>query len=134
MFAVGLYFMAPSWGSEAVIKGKEIQWIKYSESEFQNAPTQGKPVIIDFYADWCVPCKELDGQTFTDSNVVSESERFIMMKADLTKSGSPEIESLRKKFNIQGVPTVVFFDSNGNETNRIVQFLPAEKFLPLMKK
>ena len=90
-------------------------------------------MIIDFYADWCIPCKELDAITFSDDKVIEESKKFLTLKADMTKSLSPEVESLRNKFKIVGVPTVLILDSNGNEINRITGFVNAEEFIDIIK-
>ena len=67
-----------------------------------------KTVIIDFYADWCTPCRELDKKTFHDKDVVKESEKFSMIKVDLTKEANPDVLQLLKKYDVKGVPTVTF--------------------------
>jgi thioredoxin:protein disulfide reductase len=90
---------------------------------------------MDFYADWCIPCLELEHQTFTDRFVIAESERFVRVKVDLTHFDSPEAEQLRKKFAIAGVPTIVFINGAGEEvtTARIVGFMPASEFAARLK-
>ncbi|MBN1632781.1 MAG: thioredoxin family protein [Ignavibacteria bacterium] len=97
----------------------------------KNIADNNKPVMIDFYADWCAQCKELDKYTYTDKEVAELSQLFNNMKVDLTKS-IPEIES---KFNIRGLPVVVFMNSKGEEFNelRVTGFLKPEEFIPLMK-
>lgn len=91
-----------------------------------------KPVMIDFYADWCAQCKELDKFTYTDKEVSELSGSFNNIKVDLTKS-IPEIES---KFGIRGLPVVVFMNSKGEEFKelRVTGFLKPDEFIPLMKK
>lgn len=91
-----------------------------------------KPVMIDFYADWCAQCKELDKYTYTDKEVSELSGAFNNIKVDLTKS-IPEIES---KFGIRGLPVVVFMNSKGEEFKelRVTGFLKPDEFIPLMKK
>ena len=81
----------------------------------------------------CIPCKELDASTFSDAKVIDYSKDFYSYKADLTKSAAPEVEALRKKYNIQGVPTVLILDSRGNEVKRIEGFINAETFLTDLK-
>lgn len=115
-------------------KINSIAWEKYSDKTYTAAIESRQPIIIDFYADWCIPCKELDKLTFSKDNVIRESKRFVTLKADMTKSVSPEVEALRTKFKIRGVPTVLIIDANGKEINRITGFLPEEKFLPLMQQ
>ncbi|HUP48948.1 MAG TPA: cytochrome c biogenesis protein CcdA, partial [Thermoanaerobaculia bacterium] len=69
--------------------GPEVQWRPYDSAILDQASAQGRPVMIDFYADWCLPCKELDNRTFNDPAVVAESERFVRLKADLTRPEDP---------------------------------------------
>ena len=114
----------------------EIQWFNYSEEKLQEAIVESKPVMLDFYADWCIPCKELDKFTFTAPEVVELSGNFIMLKVDLTTADSPLNKSLREKYNIRGVPTLIFLDSNGEEQKdlRVVGFRERDDFLPIMER
>jgi thioredoxin:protein disulfide reductase len=92
-----------------------IQWFPYSQAMLGQAAREGKPVFIDFYADWCVPCKEMDTQTFAVPEVVTRSKDFIMLKVDLTSTEDPRAEALREKYQVKGVPTFVFLRSTGQE-------------------
>jgi thiol:disulfide interchange protein DsbD len=96
----------------------EIPWQPYSEQAVTEAQKEGKGIIIDTFADWCIPCKELDKLTFTDETVKKEAERFITLKLNLTSS-DPNSESgrARQRFGIRGVPTVLFIDSKGREVS-----------------
>ena len=109
-------------------KGVEVQWQKYDAAI---ASTTGKPVVIDFFATWCIPCKELDEKTFSDANVAKDLDRFTRIKADLTNADDPAVKELTKRYAIVGVPTVVFIDSSGHEQQqlRLTGFENAEKFL-----
>ncbi len=111
----------------------EADWRRYSNAIFNDAISSHKKVVIDFYADWCIPCKELDGMTFTDEKVIKLLKDFTALKVDMTKSASPETEAIRKKFNIIGMPTILFFDSNGKEVNRITGFVPPEEFAKILE-
>lgn len=116
----------------------EIVWQPFSEERLAAAKREGKPVIIDAYADWCVPCKELDRLTFTDSEVRTEAEsRFVPLKLDLTtaEQGS-EAGRAKKNFDILGVPTVIFLDASGREAQdlRLEGFEDADDFLKRMKR
>jgi thiol:disulfide interchange protein DsbD len=102
-----------------------------SNSDLQNINIK-KGTIIDFYADWCIPCKELDALTFSDLKVIEKAKEFNNYKADMTKSISPEVEKLKDKYNIVGVPTVLIVNSNGEEYKRITGFVDAEEFLRIL--
>lgn len=125
IIAVAVYSLIPS-------DTKSVEWKKYSEEAVSNI--NGRGVIIDFYADWCIPCKELDALTFTDPKVIELSKEFDTYKADLTKSLSPEVEALREKYKIIGVPTVLILNSSGEEINRITGFVNAEEFYQILSE
>ena len=105
-----------------------LAFVPYSETALSAAA--GKPVMIDFAADWCLPCKELDEKTFTDPSVVAAGARWVFLKADLTRTGDPAVEALREKWKIQGVPTLIFLGPDGTEIGeRVVGFEPPEIFV-----
>ncbi len=89
----------------------------------------GKPVLLDFYADWCVSCKEMERFTFTDEKVRQRLAGMVKVQADVTANSS-EHQALLKRFHLFGPPGIVFFDKNGNEINglRVIGFQSAEKF------
>jgi thiol:disulfide interchange protein DsbD len=109
---------------------RSIAWQPYSEDSISEISNSG--VIIDFYADWCIPCKELDALTFSDPEVIKVSEEFETYKADLTETLSPEVEQLREKYEIVGVPTVLILNLKGEEVERITGFVTAEEFLKII--
>jgi len=112
----------------------EIPWKKYSLAQYEASLKNHRKVIIDFYADWCIPCKELDAQTFSDPEVIKAAETFDNYKVDMTESLSEATEKVRKKFNIKGMPTVIIFNSSGKEVERITGFIPPEEFLKIILK
>lgn len=113
--------------------GTKVKFESYSDTTF-NAAKGEKKIIIDFYADWCIPCKELDAITFVDPAVVEASKDFVSLKADLTKAGDEAVKKMVKDFNIKGVPTVLIFNAKGEEVERLTGFVNGEEFLKLMKK
>jgi len=108
------------------------QWSHFTNEVYTASLSSNQPVIIDFYADWCIPCKELDAFTFSDSRVIAETKRFNAIKVDMTNSLSPETEALRDKFKIVGMPTVLVLNSSGEEVKRITGFVTAEEFLSVI--
>ncbi|MGK2859303.1 MAG: protein-disulfide reductase DsbD family protein [Thermoanaerobaculia bacterium] len=116
--------------------GPEIAWKKYDAAAIAAAASEGQPVLIDFYADWCLPCKELDHNTFNQPGVVDESKRFATFKADLTKGDDERSKELVKRYEIIGVPTIVFIDAKGSEIRelRLTGFEKPDAFLERMKK
>jgi thiol:disulfide interchange protein DsbD len=103
----------------------------YDAAAVERALASGRPVILDFSADWCIPCHELERSTFTDARVISAASGFATFKVDLTHSDSPEATEHTRRFRIQGVPTVVFLTPRGGEVEaaRFSGFLPPAKFL-----
>jgi thiol:disulfide interchange protein DsbD len=129
---IGIYFVLPA----DVDQGEQINWEAYTKERLEQAIKSQKPVIIDFYADWCIPCKELDKFTFSDKRVIEKSLEFVTIKVDLTKFQSEETNKLRTKYNVIGVPAIIFLDKNGAEIEnlRLAGFEEAEQFLARMQK
>lgn len=88
----------------------------------------GRPVMLDFYADWCVSCKEMEHLTFTDARVQARLAQLHLVRADVT-ANNPDDQALLKRFNLFGPPGIIFFDRSGNEIGRVVGYQAAETFL-----
>ncbi|NEN76004.1 protein-disulfide reductase DsbD [Pelistega sp. NLN82] len=107
-----------------------------SLEELQNfLKTTDKPVLLDFYADWCISCKEMENFTFTDKTVQDLMGQMHLLQADVTKN-TPQDRELLKAFNLFGPPGIIFFDKNGQENSevRVIGFQNAEKFAQQLRK
>lgn len=123
------------WGS--VVPTEGIKWRAYSGEALREAMNAGKPIIIDFFADWCQPCRLMDRHTFHNSSVVELADRdFVPLRVDMTRSGDYQTERLAKRYNIQGVPTVLFLAPDGEEKEdlRVMEFMPPDRFLARMEE
>jgi thiol:disulfide interchange protein DsbD len=98
------------------------------------AARSGKPVLIDFTADWCAACRELEHKTYTDPGVVGESGRFVPILVDCTRS-TEEVRALLDRYAIRGLPTIVFIDSGGRrrEDLTVTGFEEAGPFLAILR-
>lgn len=94
------------------------------------ASARGRPVMLDFYANWCVSCKELAANTFSNPKVRNALSRFVLLRADVTADNGAE-QALLKRFGLYGPPGVIFFASNGREQRglQVVGYQPPGKFL-----
>ena len=90
----------------------------------------GRPVMLDFYADWCVSCKEMEKFTFSDPAVRAKLDRMLVLQADVTGSSERDRELL-KRFSLFGPPGIIFFDAQGHEIPglRVIGYQNAERFL-----
>ncbi len=118
-----VYLLVPSR-----IPRKELAFAPFNLTLVEVAQTERKPVVVDFSADWCVPCREMERTTFVDPTVVRAASGFVLLKANLTAE-SDQNAALMKRFNIQGVPTTMFIDSNGKVRKRRVGYVGPDEFL-----
>ncbi len=95
----------------------------------------GRPVMLDFYADWCVSCKEMEHFTFSDPRVRAKLDRVLLLQVDVT-SNSAQDKELLKRFNLFGPPGIVFFDAQGRELpgRRVIGYENAERFLASLSR
>ncbi len=120
-----------------LMRGPGVPWADYSDETIKEAARLSRPVVIDFYAAWCAPCRELDETTFHDPTLVElAQDGFVMIKVDVTKGGNPIHERLLQEYGIKGVPTVVFLNADGKECHdlRLLDFLPPDQMLTRMSR
>jgi thiol:disulfide interchange protein DsbD len=100
------------------------------------AAAAGRPVMLDFYADWCVSCKEMERYTFSDPQVIQEMGRFVLLQADVTANDAADQALMQGRFKIPGPPAILFFDAGGVERKgyRLVGFKPAAEFAEHLRR
>jgi len=109
--------------------GEQIEWVVNDlDKAFDRAGMQDKLVLMDFYADWCAACRELEEYTWTDPGFIAGSGNFVFLKIDLTKS-TPELKAIQNQYGVRGLPTVIFFDAGRNELDRFSGFRNADEVL-----
>jgi len=124
------------WRGAAAPDARSPQFQRVSSvSELERAisASGGKPVMLDFYADWCVSCKEMERYTFSDDAVRARLGEMVKLQADVT-ANLDDHKALLKRFDLFGPPGIVFFDRQGNEIAglRVIGFQPADKFAAIL--
>jgi len=101
----------------------------------ESAKKQGKPLLIDFYAEWCIPCLELEHQVWKSSVIMNElSQKWVSLKIDCTKNNL-QCQEATQKYKVIGWPSVIFLDEHQNEVDRLVGLVVTkEKMLERLRK
>jgi thiol:disulfide interchange protein len=103
-----------------------VEWEKDFSTAIKRAQSEGKPVLVNFYADWCVWCKRLESTTLRDSKVATLlSDRVVPVNLNVDGNG----RELSNKYRVDGLPTVLVLDANGREIGRIPGYMPPTGFL-----
>jgi len=131
--AVGVAALATAvWVGRVTGPASPIMWQPFTPEALAAAQKTGTPAVIDFTAEWCIPCREMDESTFTDPGVIDAARRFAMLRADVTVMDDDTDEAMRRH-EVLGVPTYLFFTPAGDETQRLVGYVPTAEFLEAMR-
>jgi len=124
-------------GGEQKVSFQQIKGPDGLEQALKQASAQGKMAMLDFYADWCVSCKEVEKYTFSDPEVKAEMEKMMLLQADMTEDDDLD-KALKTKFSVVGPPTIMFFDRSGKELKRYRVVgetgMKRDRFLPHIRK
>ena len=114
---------------------ERVSWEPYSPESLAAAGKAGRSAVLDFYADWCIACHEMEQLTYTDPRVIEAASSFDRFKVDLTRPDNEEVREIISRYGIYGVPTVLFIDAAGQEVEgtRIEGFADADRFLTALK-
>ena len=109
-----------------------LVWDEYSTVAYERARQSGAPFVVEFGADWCLPCKEMEERTFTDANVIELGRGMSFIEVDMTTTDT-YTEKVLETFDVLGAPTTIFFDAGGTEFTRRIGFIGPEDFAGLMR-
>ncbi len=129
-------YLSPAFSGLVEKKSEaKTEWIPYSEKAFQDAIAEGKPVLLDFYADWCGACHELEEKTYTNPEFIETAKSFKLIKFDATND-TPENQAVLQKYGVQGLPTVMFINRKGDLLKNLTftQFIEWKDLKPLMQE
>ncbi|MFT5207382.1 MAG: thiol:disulfide interchange protein DsbD [Candidatus Omnitrophota bacterium] len=112
----------------------QVEWQNYTPPTFESALSNGKPMLLDFYADWCIPCHEMDQTTYRNSEVIQLLNDFDRIKVDLTDGDDVATKAMARKYLIIGMPTTVFIDSEGKEIKdaRAIGYVSASNMIQIL--
>ena len=121
-------------GEHRGLEFRRVSSLAQLDAEVAAAKASGRAVMLDFYADWCVSCKEMEKYTFTESAVIAALGNAVLLQADVTANTADD-QALLKRFGIFGPPTIAFYGPDGAERSnyRVVGFMKAEEFASLAR-
>ena len=129
-----LIVLGITWTNSAIhSKPSDINWVHLQNESIESYINNEKPVFIDFYADWCAPCKQLDRTTFSDADVVEKAKQFTMIKVDCT-APDKTILAIMDKYKVSGMPTLIFISKTGRVLTNLTEigFIDGNEFLTSM--
>lgn len=120
-WVVGLiaFFVGSSFVSALVVSEKtKVVWQPYSDQKIAAAVSRHKPVVIDFYAEWCISCHELDHSIFSSPMVIKRLSQLTTLRVDATNRDDPLVQTMIDRYGLIGLPTVIFLDTHGHEIRK----------------
>ncbi len=134
MMTKGFILPPVQLGSAAAANaGPRIAWLTTEEAGLAAAKASGKPLIIDFTAEWCAACHEMEKLTYTDGAVIAEADGFVTVMIDCTEKADPAVRAVQQKYGVMGLPTVVFVKPGGEKMTETVGFVEAAEFVKVMQ-
>ncbi|KXU95841.1 thiol:disulfide interchange protein [Caballeronia megalochromosomata] len=124
---------ASSASENAQAQGPTFAPVRSSAELDSAVKAAARPAMLDFYADWCVSCKEMEKLTFSDARVQARLAQLNLLRADVTANNTDD-QALLKRFKLFGPPGIIFFDAQGNEVARVVGYESADTFLKSLDK
>jgi thiol:disulfide interchange protein DsbD len=110
-----------------------LSWMTDEAQALARAKAEHKPLLVDFGAEWCPPCKQMELKTFVEPKVAAELSRFVLLRIDCTKP-TPQNEALQAKYDSETLPSVVIFDSGGQRVLQLREFTPPDMLLPVLQR
>lgn len=104
----------------------EINWYQYEEG-IQEAKSQGKPIFIDFWAEWCGPCQKMEEEVYPDEDLIRKSSEFINIKVNVDQNND-----LAKQYGIESIPTLMFLNSEGEVLTREIGYMSSSELIETM--
>jgi thiol:disulfide interchange protein DsbD len=115
---------------QAPTHASKFIWKPYSKHAVEDSAAHKKPVVIDFFAEWCPNCHDLDRIVFSRPEIQAKLAQVTALRMDVTNQDDPEVQKIIQEYGIEGVPTVIFLDSHGAEVkdSRVIGFVTPQEF------